>query len=361
MAASKKKSVRAGKRPAAKAAGSPKSGPARAAKTAPAAAGAPAPRKGMWLVPVCMLLVLVGVGAFIVGHARYLASLKFDMVREARIVPQGHDQGQGTNLVNLSGDAQGHMFMLESPAGGPVRLQRFDRQNSPDTLVYKPAKPGQDLTAAVDVDCDPKGDVYVLLQDGRIQVLDNDLKYLRGIQTGIAHAAAAVVDSEGRIYVADNADSKVLMFGPDGRRAGELGAPGKGDVPLVSPCLLRLTLDDELVVVENTPTGLRGRVFTKDHVLRKTFLVDKIQQTPWVRLGVNSQRKAFFNDQGGTLGIVCWDLVTGKYVGASQETKDGVQFTSPGSIGADRYTPDVYVHTIPGLIKCLLPSAGGDK
>jgi hypothetical protein len=346
-----------------------KSGPTRKSvakkKTAagPRAAvqAAPAGRSKLWMVPASMALVLLGLGIFIVCHARYLASLTFDMVREDRIIPQGRGRGQSTGLANMAGDAQGNLIMLESQDPAPVRLQRFDRLDSPDTLLYTPAKPGQDLTGAVDVDCDAKGDVYVLLKDGRVQVLDNNLVYLRTLQTGIAGASAASVNSAGRVYVADQPGNKVVFFDADGRRAGEIGAPGKSDVSLVSPVLLRVTPADEIVVIESTPTGLHGKIFTKEHALRKTFLVDKITYYPPVRMGVNSQDKAFFNDPGGPLGIVCYDLATGKYFGSAAATKDGVQFISPGCIGADRFTPDVYVHTVPGLVKCVLPQPGGDK
>lgn len=360
MAASKKKSALPKKKAAPKnmAEAMPAARPAAPSRAAGAPASGRKPR--LWIVPVGMLLVLVAVGVFLFAHARYLASLTFDMDRVGNIVPQGHDQGQATAVVNLAGDPQGHTFVLESPAGGPARLQRFDIQDSPRTLVYKPGRSGRDLTDAVDVDCDAKGDVYVLLKDGRVQVLDNNLKFLRTVQTGILDASAASVDSAGRVYVADEAENKVVYFDANGRRTGEFGAPGEGDTPLVMPVLLRVTPNDEVLVVESTPLGMRGRIFAKDLTLRKTFLVDKLQGSPWVRLGVNSQDKAFFNDPGGSLGIACWDLATGKFFGASETTKDGVKFVSPGCVGADRFTPDVYVHTVPGLITCVLPAAGAE-
>jgi DNA-binding beta-propeller fold protein YncE len=297
------------------------------------------------------------VGVFLFAHARYLASLTFDMVRVSAIVPQGHDQGQATGLANVSGDPQGHTFVLESEEGYPPRLQRFDAQDSPKTLVYKAERPGRDLKDAVDVDCDAKGQVYVLLKDGRVQILDNNLKYLRTLQTGIADAAAASVDSAGRVFVADEPENKVVYFDADGRRAGEFGGPADGGFSLNMPARLRVTPDDEILVVENSPLGMEARIFTKDFKLRKSFLVDKQPGSQWAKLGVNSQDKAFFNDSMAYPGnaISCWDLATGKYFGAAQGTKDGVAFINPGCIGADRFSPNVYVHTVPGLITCVLP------
>lgn len=354
MATKKKAKAAAVKAPSARA----EKAPAQA-RTAKAPAGDGKGSK-MWMVPLIMLAALVLVGAFVVHHARYLASLKFDMVKEARTVPQGHDRGQATGLANVCGDKQGQTFVLESDGTNPVRLQRFDRQESPDTLVYQGTKPGQDLKDAVDVDCDAQGTVYVILKDGRIQVLDNNLKYLRTIVTGIFSPTALSVNSEGRIYVADQQQNKVVYFDTKGLREGELGAPGTA-TPLVSPVLMRVTIDDELVVIENTETGLRGRIFTKALALRKSFLADKIKYAPPVRLGVNGQDKAFFNDPAGTHGIACWDLRSGDYVGESQATKDGSQFISPGCIGGDRYNATVYVHTVEGLIKCELPIEGEGK
>jgi hypothetical protein len=352
MATSKKAKTVAAKAPVAKtgkAAGLP-----RAAK-APVAPAGGAKGSKMWMVPLVMLVALVLVGAFVVHHARYLASLKFDMVKTARVVPQGHDRGQATGLANVCADKQGQTFVLESDGTNPVRLQRFDAQMSPDTLVYQGTKAGQDLREAVDVDCDAQGTVYVVLRDGRIQVLDNNLKYLRTIVTGIFSPSAVSVNSAGRIYVADQQQNKLVFFDNKGLREGELGTPGSG-TPLVNPVLMRVTGGDEIVVIENTETGLRGRIFTKSHSLRKSFLVDKIKYAPPVRLGVNGQDKAFFNDTAGNHGIACWDLRTGDYFGESQSTKDGSQFVSPGCIGGSRYSATVYVHTVVGLIKCELPA-----
>src|ERR1700677_624140 len=157
MAASKKKTAHPKK----------KATPKRTAETIPAAGpehpsrtlGAPdsGRKPKLWIVPVGMLLVLVGVGVFLFAHARYLASLSFDMDRVGNIIPQGHDRGQATGLVNVAGDPQGHTFVLESQQGFPPRLQRFDIQDSPETLVYQYAKSRRDLTDAVEVDCDAKG------------------------------------------------------------------------------------------------------------------------------------------------------------------------------------------------------------
>jgi len=312
----------------------------------------------LWLLPVLMAVVLVLGGTALLWDARTQAAQKFDMVREAPIVPQGRDRGEATQVANLAGDPQGHMFLLEfSSDGFPGRLQRFDEKNSADALVYKSRKKGQDLTDPVDVDCDAKGGITVLLQDGRLQLLDNNLNYLRTIQTKIVKGTAASVDSLGQIYVADQRANKVAIFDNNGRRVGELNvAAGAGD-SLIYPSLLRVTPNDEIVVVEKTPAGLRARIFAKDHSLRLTFLLGKIADSPWIRIGVNAQDKMFVNDTMGALGMAVWDLESGKYFGAASQTKDGVQFVSPGCIGADRFTPDVYVHTVPGLVKCALPKA----
>src|SRR5665213_2567384 len=127
------------------------SGPGAPRKSAKAVslASIPAPSSKVWMVPVAMLLILAAAAAFLINHARYLASLKFDMVRTAAVIPQGHDVGQGTGIANFAGDQAGHLFMLESDGIHPVRLQRFDPLDSPDALVYKGSKRGQDLTDAV--------------------------------------------------------------------------------------------------------------------------------------------------------------------------------------------------------------------
>lgn len=325
-------------------------------KAAPAAKAGPAQGGSKpWLVPVLMLATLAIVGAVIFVISQQRAKMNFAMVREARNIPQGRDLGQSQALITAAGDKKGQTFVLEGNEAVPSRLQRFDPQNGINPLIYKPTKPGQDINGALDLDIDAAGNAYLLLRDGRVQVLSNDLKWLRSFKTGIGRPEALAVNSLGRVYVAAPDDNRVVFFDTKGQREGEISQLGAGN--LVAPVRLRAAADEELVVMERTERGLRGRILRADHSLRKTFNVwEKLQNCPPVRLAVNGENKAFFNDHLGARGVVVYDINTGKLFGESQAAKDGEKFISPGAIGANRFNASVYVHTVTGLIKCHLPS-----
>lgn len=316
--------------------------------------------KRSWLVPVLMIAVLLGAGAQIYLRTRYLASLKFDMIRFGRIVPHGLDRGQIFSVLSVVADKQGQVFVQEERDAEP-RLQRFDAQLSPEALVYQATRPEQKIVHPADMDLGPDGSVYVLLKDGRVQVIDNDLKYQRSIKTNVPAPSAISVNSAGRIYVASSAENKVVFFDSQGVPEGEFGAPGTQSGDLVNPSRLRCTADDEIVVIERTENGLRGKIFRPNHSLRKTFLIENLQYCEPMKLGVTGDGKAFLNDHLGTRGIVAFDIKTGKFFGESQATKDGQKFVSPGGLGASRYGRTVFVHSVVGLMACMAPVPGEEN
>lgn len=354
MATPKKKAP--AKKAVPKAVKAPKSAKAAAAP----AAAAPAKAKRPWLVPVVMVAVLLGVGGQIYLRARYLASLKFDMMRIGRVVPRGSDRGQCLSVLSVAADKAGDVFVQEFE-GEEARLQRFDAMLSPETEIYKPAKPDQRIVEPADMDVAADGTVMVLLKDGRVQVISRDLKYLRTIKTGLQGPSGVTVDSTGRLFVTSMADNKVVFFDAKGTRAGEFGAPGTQTGDLVNPRRIRATKDDELVIIESTEKSIRGKIFKKDLTLRKTFLVENLQFCEPVKLGVTGDGKAFLNDHMGARAVVSFDISNGKFFGESQITKDGLKFISPGSLGANRYNSTVYVHSVIGLVACYPPTAADEK
>jgi outer membrane protein assembly factor BamB len=336
---------------------------AKAVKAVKAGKGAKAPAKGAaapkrkraWLAPAIMAGILALVGGQIYFKARYLASLKFDMGRVGRIVPQGTDQGQSRSVLAVLADKEGHVFVHEDTPSEP-RLQRFDANLSQDSIVYKAAKPDQKLDQTVDMDVSPEGEVFVLQKDGRVLVLSNDLKYLRTLKLGVHSPTAIAVNSTGRIYVASSEDNKVSFFDAEGKPEGEFGAPGTQTGDLVNPNRMRVTPEDEIVIIERTENGMRGKIFTAEHKLRKTFLVEKVQSCDPVKLGVTGDDKAFLNDHMGSRGVVAFDIKTGKFFGESQITMDGQKFVNPGALGASRFSNKVFVHSVVGLMQCYVPT-----
>jgi hypothetical protein len=308
------------------------------------------------LIVLGLVVVLAALLAETYYQAQRQAKLKFDMIRVGRIIPQGHDKGQGTGVVELEGDKEDNLWFLEGD-GTPPRLQKFDPTGQV-ILVYQPKKTDELLTGPVDLSTDSSGNVYVLLQD-RIQKISPEGKYLGTIKINVAGPAGLGLDSKGTFYIISNPMNKVVMLGADGKAAGEFGAPGSNSGDLVTPVRLRVSADDQVVILEQRPTGLRVKVFAPDHKVRREFDVENLQYAPPLKMGVNVNDKVFFNDSVGSRGMVVYDINSGKLVGDAQATKDGEKFIFPGAIGADKWTPTVYLHTVPGLIKCLLPSPGG--
>jgi hypothetical protein len=311
----------------------------RSAPKSAVKAPAPVPAKKkarLWIVPVVMVAVLLAVGTQIYLRARHLASLKFDMVRTGLIVAQGRDQGQA------------------------VGIQRFDQGLSPQTLVYTAARPDQALVSPMDLDVDADGNVHVLLKDGRVLSLSNDLQYRSQFHSGLQAVSSLTVNSLGRVYVASAAENKVAFFS-NGVREGEFGAPGTKSGDLAAPFRMRASAADEIMVVERIDTGLRAKVFRPDHSLRKTFLIDNLPVCEPIRLGINKQGIAFLNDHMGPRGLLAYDVQAGEFFGEAQATKDGQKFISPGAAGANRFNNSVFVHTVVGLIKCHLPAKGAQE
>lgn len=304
--------------------------------------------------------VLVGIFVLLAGETyfqmRRQAKLKFDMLRVGRVIPQGRDKGQGTAVVNLEGDKQDNLWFLEGDSNLSPRLQKFDPQGG-SLGVYEPKKPEQLLLTPRDITTDAAGNAYVLMDD-HILIVDKDIKYAGSIKFNFPGADAIGIDSKGTLYIASDPFNKVLMLDRSGKVLGEFGAPGTHSGDLVGPIHMRVSRDDQVAVLERLPTGLRVKVFGPDHKLSRQFDIKDLQNSVPLKMGLNAEGNLFFNDPTGSRGMVVYDMNTGKFVGDSQATKDAEKFVSPGAVGANKWTSSVYLHTVVGLIKCVLPSSG---
>ncbi len=304
--------------------------------------------------------VLVGILLLLAGETYYQvrrqAKLKLDMLRIGRIIPQGRDKGQGTAVVNLEGDKQDNLWFLEGDANVPARLQKFDPQGN-SLGVYEPKKPEQLLSNPRDITTDGVGNAYVLMED-HVLIVDKDIKFVGNVRFNLPGAVALGIDSKGVLYIASDPFNKVLMVGRDGKTVGEFGAPGTHTGDLVGPIHMRVSADDQTVILERLPTGLRVKVFSPEHKVSRLFDIKNLQNSVPLKMGLNVDGKLFFNDPTGSRGMVVYDMNTGKYVGDAQATKDGEKFISPGGVGANKWTASAYLHTVPGLIKCVLPGNG---
>lgn len=346
----------AARKPRSRAAKSPKA-PAQAAAPTPLAA-APAQAQGGntgLYVSLGLLVVLTALG----GQALYMAkareAMKFDFVRKGDIIGQGLADGQGTGPQSIAGDAGGNIFFLDGQDRPEMRLQKFG-SDMKFVAKYKPTRPDQALNHALDVDVDAKGDVFVLENNDSVLELDNDLHFMDSFKIAVNDPSGMAVSADGRVFVGSRGDNKVDIFTADGKAAGEFGAPGTDSGDLALPARLAFDGKGDLTVLEDMPNGLHAEVFDKDLKPQRSFKLADVPMCPPLRIAADNRGLLFVNDFDGGKGIVVYRLDKGKQIGQVKGTNQGDLFISPGSIGANRYTGRIYVHTIPGLIPCDMPA-----
>jgi streptogramin lyase len=330
---------------------------ARAPKDAPkAAAEAPAKksRSGLYIA-VALVAVLGGLAFQSVYMVRAKAAMKFDLDRAGKIISQGLADGQGTGPRAVVGDPKGNLFFLDGEERPEERLQKFDK-NLDFVAKYKPKNAESQLGKAKSMGIDAKGTIYILGEEKRVLVIDNDLKFVRSFPLPGINPSALAADDEGVIYVASREDNKVVMYDATGKALGEFGAPGTKTGDLANPSRLVMGPKGDLVVLEELPEFPRVKVFDKDHKVKKAFRALDLVMAPPVMPAVDNQGNLFMNDPAGTSGVLVFRLSSGKQIGQVKGTTQGDLFVAPGGAGANRFTGTVYVHTIPGLIPCTMPA-----
>jgi hypothetical protein len=235
-----------------------------------------------------------------------------------------------------------------------MRLQKFD-QNQNFVAKYKATRPEQLLGKAQDLAVDSQGMVYVLRADGAILELDNNLRFQNEVQVKVNDPSSMAVTDDGKIIVASRGDSKIQVFGTDGRVVTEFGASGTHSGDVATPVRLSLDGAGNLAVLEDLPDSPRVKVFDKDYKLLRSFRLLGLGMGPYVRMGSDSKGRLFLNDFMGSTGILVYRMDSGKQIGEVKGTTQGDLFVSPGAVGVNRFTDSVMVHTIPGLIPCILP------
>lgn len=311
--------------------------------------------KGGLFVALALLAVLAGLGGQAYYVARAKAAMKFDFDRNGAILGQGVADGLGTGPQSIAGDAKGDVFFLDGQEREVMRLQKFDA-NIKYVCKYQPTRADQVLGHAIDVDCDAKGNVYVLENNGVILTLDNDLRFLNTAKVQVNDPAAMAVSADGRIFVAARGDNKVQIFDGSGRSLGEFGAPGTKSGDLARPCKITFDGAGRLAVLEDTADVPRVKVFDKDLKLERSFRLVGVHLCPPLRIGADTLGLMYLNDFDGNKGILVYNLASGKQIGEVKGTSQGDVIVTPGSCGANHYAQRIYVHTIPGMIPCAFPA-----
>ena len=340
-----------------------KAAPKRASKKA-APGAAPASRaavstakkgRGGMIVTLVLLAVLAGLGLQAFYMARAKAAMKFDFVRAGSIISQGLADGQGTGPQAVVGDAHGDIFFLDGQDRNEMRLQKFDR-NEQFLAKYKPVHAEQVLGRALDMDVDGDGNVYVLKNDSTVLELDGDLKFKQVVSVKVGDPNALAVGPDGHLYVASRGANKVQVFGADGSVITEFGAPGTKSGDIAAPTRLCFDGAGELAVIEDLPDAPRVKIFDRKLKEERSFRLLGMHMTPYLRICADNHGRLFFNDSSGDTGIRVYSADSGDQTGQVMGTAQGDLFVNPGSVGANRFTGTVMVHTIPGLIPCVMPA-----
>ncbi len=166
----------------------------------------------------------------------------------------GQEPGLFRNPHTVRFDAAGNLWLVDT---GHQTVRRFSMDGKVLQTIGTPNEPGEDEThmnQPNDVAVAPNGDLYV--SDGygnnRIVVFDRHGRFLRawgklGQGPGeFSQPHSIVLDSKGRVYVADRNNSRIQIFDSKGRFLAEWKN-------IVTPWALEITKNDEIYVVGSSP------------------------------------------------------------------------------------------------------------
>lgn len=166
----------------------------------------------------------------------------------------GQEPGLFKNPHTVRFDRVGNLWLVDT---GHQTVRRFSTDGKVLQTVGTPNEPGEDAThmnQPNDVAIAANGDLYV--SDGygnnRIVVFDKNGKFLRawgklGQGPGeFSQPHSIVLDSKGRVYVADRNNSRIQIFDPKGKFLTEWKN-------IITPWALDVTKNDEIWVVGSSP------------------------------------------------------------------------------------------------------------
>lgn len=173
---------------------------------------------------------------------------------DGNLVKSWGEGGLFKNPHTIRFDSGGNLWIADT---GTNTIRKFDLDGKVLLTLGTPNEAGADqthLNQPNDVAVAPNGDVYV--SDGygndRVVVFDKSGKYLRswgklGNGPGeFSQPHSLVLDSRGRVYVADRNNDRIQMFDGMGRFLSEWKN-------IITPWALVMTKDDELYVCGSSP------------------------------------------------------------------------------------------------------------
>ena len=307
-------------------------------------------KNGLIIVIGLVVLVLLMVEGFYLAKSQ--ASQVIELVHMGPILEKTIP-----NTRYFTGDKQGNFYRLNG-MNETWKLQKY----SPEfrfVAEYKPVpgKVDQILQDAKSIAIDPEENVYVAQANGVVKVLDKDMKYVRQFATKVPDVLGIDLDSQGRIYLSSRGANKIAIFDNAGAYVSELGAPESSTGAIAQPSDIVIQPDDTVIFRESLSEGVRIRVLAPDLKPRKTFIIKNDKLKPWefMEMGVDPAGLLYFNDASDH-GIMIYDSKKGKLHGFSKATQDNQAIIAPGGMGVNKWTGDVYIDYIPGVMKCKLPA-----
>jgi hypothetical protein len=318
-------------------------------KAAKAPVKAASPAKTKWIVAI-LALVLIGLGAEGYYMAKSQSSQSIELVHVGPIHPTSIPHPR-----SMKGDSEGNFLRLNGRAD-TWKLVKYDASFLPKA-EFNPKGKDQVLVNAASVAADEQGNVYVAQSEGEVKILDKNLAFVSSFKTGQRDVTDLDVDGEGRIHLVSRAGNKVGIYGKDGALVTEYGTPESKGGGFANPSRIVIQpKSGRIVILETIATGTRVRMLNADLSPEKAFIIppDKMAYSEYTGMGVTPGGLAVFNDNEKS--VVFFNLAKGKFHGSARSTQDNQSIISPGSVGVNKWTGDIYVDFIPGVMKCSLPA-----
>ncbi|MFH1723767.1 MAG: PKD domain-containing protein [Elusimicrobiota bacterium] len=125
----------------------------------------------------------------------------------------GSGDGQFNGMEDIGVDAAGNVYTLEShQGGGGNRVQKFD---SDGNFITKWGSFSGSFSYPIGIGVDPSGNVYVSEINGRrVQKFSSSGEFLTTWNRDFGNLYDVAADGNGRVYVADNGNQRIDVFGP---------------------------------------------------------------------------------------------------------------------------------------------------
>jgi predicted membrane-bound mannosyltransferase/streptogramin lyase len=205
----------------------------------------------------------------------------------------GSEQGQFNQPADVAVDVDGNVFVVDtlnhrvqkfSPAGqfiaavGAVGVEdgQFANPFTAETYEVNDGPWG--------IGVDPQGNVFVAdTWNHRIQVFDNDLKFVRSFGTGeLFGPRDVVIDAAGNVLVVDTGNKRIAVYSATGELTASHGIAGDGQGQFNEPTSISIAPNGEIYVADYWNQRVQ-------HFDANFAYIDEIQVESWGSQGVTDR------------------------------------------------------------------------